>query len=91
MRQHYFAHNMRLVASAGFLKASVSESRMEQSFINEPVSEAWVSGVSCTYTNVTVDLQPNNEVAQINLRVSGTVNASTTANSVSTETTNHVL
>ncbi|MEX0585240.1 MAG: pyruvate kinase alpha/beta domain-containing protein, partial [Pirellulales bacterium] len=80
MRQHYFAHNMRLIASEGFLKKSVGESRTEQGRINEPISEAWVSGFSCTTTNVTLDLQPNNEVAQFNLRISGRVNANTTAN-----------
>lgn len=80
MRQHYYGHNMRLIASEGFLRKSVADARVQQGYINEPVSEAWVSGVSCTYTNVSVDLQPNNAVAQFNLRISGTVNTNTTAN-----------
>ncbi|MFO1093140.1 MAG: hypothetical protein U0992_07485 [Planctomycetaceae bacterium] len=80
MREHYFGHNMRIIASEGFMKKAVSDNRMEQSYINEPVSEAWVSGWSCTYTNVSVDLQPNSDVAQFDLKISGTVNSTTTAN-----------
>ena len=80
MRKHYFAHNMRLIASEGFLRKAVSDSRVEQGYINEPVSEAWVTGVSCTTTDVSLDLQPNNKVAQFNLRISGNVRANTTAN-----------
>jgi hypothetical protein len=80
MRQNYFGHNLRLIASEGFMRKSVSDSRMEQGYINEPVSEAWVSGYSCTYTNVSVDLRPNNSVAQFNLQINGTVNSNTTAN-----------
>ena len=80
MRKHYFAHNMRIVVSEGFLRKSVSESRTEQNSINEPISEAWVSGYSCTYTNVSMSLQPNNKVAQFNLQINGTVRANTTAN-----------
>ena len=78
--QHYFGPNMRIIASESFLRKTVGESRTEQGYINEPVSEAWVSGVSCTYTNVSVDLQPNSNVAQLNLHISGTVQANTTAN-----------
>ncbi|MBL8849095.1 MAG: hypothetical protein JNG89_05405, partial [Planctomycetaceae bacterium] len=80
IRKHYMASNLRIIASESFLKKTVSESRTEQGYINEPVSEAWVSGVSCTYTNVSVSLQPNSDVAQLNLHISGTVQANTTAN-----------
>lgn len=80
MRQHYFGHNLRLVASEGFMRKSVADARTEQGYINEPISEAWVSGVSCTYTNVSLDLRPNSRVAQINLQISGTVQTTTTAN-----------
>ena len=80
MRRHYFGYNLRLVASEGFMKRIVNDRQTSASYINEPVSEAWVTGQSCTYTDVSVDLQPNPNVAQFNIVISGTVNATTTAN-----------
>jgi hypothetical protein len=80
MRKHYFAYNLRLVASEGFMRRVVSQRQTDAGYINEPVSEAWVTGTSCTYTDVSVDLQPNPNVAQFNIVINGTVNATTTAN-----------
>lgn len=80
MRQHYFGYNLRLVASEGFMRRVVSDRQTDASYINEPTSEAWISGMSCTYTDVSVDLQPNSSLAQFNIVINGTVNATTTAN-----------
>lgn len=80
MRRHYFGYNLRLIASEGFMRRVISDRQTDASYINEPTSEAWITGTSCTYTDVSVDLQPNPNVAQFNIVISGTVNATTTAN-----------
>ena len=80
LRRAYFNFNMRVIASEGLMSRFAADTRTEAGQINEPVGEAWVSGQSCTVTNVSVNLSPNSEVAQMNIVLNGNVNARTTAN-----------
>jgi hypothetical protein len=80
LRRAYFNFNMRVIASEGLMSRFAADTRTEAGHINEPVGEAWVSGQSCTVTNVSINLRPNSEVAQLNIVLNGNVNARTTAN-----------
>ena len=42
-----------------------ADTRTEAGQINEPVGEAWVSGQSCTVTNVSVNLRPNTRLVPV--------------------------
>lgn len=80
MRTHYFGFNLRIAINEELMRRFANDSRQEAGTINEPVQEAWVCGNTCTATNVTVDFKPNDDRAQFNVLVNGTVRANTTAN-----------
>lgn len=80
IRRNYMSFNMRVIASEGLMTRFAGETRSEMGTINEPINEAWVSGRSCTVTNVSIDLRPNDDVAQMHIVLNGSVNATTTAN-----------
>lgn len=80
MRSTYIDYNIRIVASEGLMKRLMAETKTQSSGINEPISEAWVTGTSWTTTRVAVDLKPSSDVAKFDIVVDGNVQSSTTAN-----------
>ncbi|MCY2964084.1 MAG: hypothetical protein NT069_10645, partial [Planctomycetota bacterium] len=79
LRANYFNHNVRVYAPEKFINRFVSESRRDNSGINEFVSEAQVTGSQSTLSNVGIDVQPSNNGALMYLVINGTVNTSTLA------------
>ncbi len=77
VREHFMNYNLQVVASADMLTKILGTQQSTTGPVNDFISGANVSGTEWTTTNVTVELRPGQNAANLDLVLNGTTQSST--------------